>query len=487
MVKSARRTFWNCVVAVLLCSCAVGPNYKRPDLAPITPADWHWKPAEPQDALPKGEWWAVFHDPVLDQLESQAAVNNQDLRAALARLEQARAEARITRSQLYPELTLDPSAARQRSSGNLPTPIPVRVRSATFNTFNVPLDLSYEVDLWGKIRRSFESSRAQAQASLADYQNFQLSLAADVASEYFLVRSLDREIVTLRRTIQLRQDSVRILSDRFTIGTIPEIDLAEAKTDLATAKADLADTTRQRAETLHALALLCGRAASTFDVPEHAASISSPPLPPVVLPSALVERRPDIAKAERTLAAQNAQIGVARAAYFPVIRLTGQAGYLSAESDKLFSTDSRTWSIGPSVSLPIFTAGRTAADVRRARAVYEEALAQYREIVLTAFREVEDSLAQVTLRAQQASDQSEALASATKVWDLDRARYDAGVISYFELADAERLALQQERLAAQIQGQRFIASVHLIKALGGGWQEARAEFTRAQRSRETER
>ncbi len=454
----------------VLCSCTVGPDYRRPDVTDITPRDWHWKLAEPKDEIPKGEWWKVFNDPVLDRVEAEASASNQNLQGAVARVDEARAVARISRSQFFPELSLNPSVKRERTSGNLPTPIPFKIPSAHINTLSVPFDLSYEVDLWGRVRRSFEAARAQAEAEVSDYQNVLLTLTADVATNYFLIRSLEQEIDVLQRTIGLREESVSILSSRFEIGTIPESDVAEAKTALANARSELSDVTRQRAETLHALALLCGRPASSFEIPARPL-VASPPVVPAGLPSSLLERRPDIGRAERNLAAKNAQIGVARAAYFPVLSLTGQAGFLSSRASSLFSGDSAVWSVGANVSQQLFNAGRTAAQVKQAEAIYREALAEYRQTVLTAFKEVEDSLAQIVLRDRQAGALAEALASARRVTELTAARFDAGAVSHLEVVDAERNMLQQERLEAQLEGQRFAASVRLIKSLGGGWKE----------------
>jgi multidrug efflux system outer membrane protein len=464
---------WLCVMLSVLCSCAVGPDYKRPDVTNITPTDWHWKIAEPKDSIPKGDWWKLFKDPSLDELEAGAVANNQNLRAAVARIDEYRAVARLTRSQFYPELSLDPSFSRQRTSANQPIALPssIKLTSMNLNTFSVPLDLSYEVDLWGRVRRSLESAQAQAEAGVADYHNVLLTLTADVAANYFTLRSLDDEIVVLRRTVELRDKSVHILSDRFKIGTISETDLARSKTELASAKVELSDVARQRAETLNAIALLCGKPASAFEIHERPAT-AEPPVIPVGLPSSLLERRPDIASSERNLAAKNAQIGVARAAYFPVLHLTGQAGYLSSSLDNLFSNGSRIWSFGPSVSLPLFTGGRTAASVDQAKASYEENLANYRQTVLTAFKEVEDSLAQIVFANERAVAQDEALASAERVNALAKARYEAGAISSFELLDTERNKLQYERQKSQTEGQRFGAVVRLIKALGGGWERS---------------
>ncbi len=455
-------------IAVILCCCTVGPDYQRPDVTSLTPTDWRWKVAEPKDAIPKGEWWKVFNDPILDQLETEALANNQNLRAAVARVDQARAAARISRSQFFPEISLDPLFKRERTSGRLPTPIPVNVPSALVTTYSVPLDLSYEMDLWGRVRRSFEASQAQAQASVADHQNILLTLTADLSVNYFLVRSLDAEIAILRRTVELRNDSVRILTGRFAAGIIPEMEVAQARTELANAKAELADITLQRAETLNAMALLSGKAPSSVDLSEGE-GIPSPPSVPPGLPSSLLERRPDIAQAERLLAAKNAQIGVARSAYFPALHLTGQAGNLSADAKHLFSEDSSVWSVGPSIRWSLFNMGRTSAQVKEAEASYQEALAIYRQTVLTAFKEVEDSLAQMVLRNEQLIAQSEALASVSRVTELARARYTAGKINYLEVVDAERNRLQQERQKARLEGQRLTASVRLMKALGGGW------------------
>lgn len=454
---------------VYLSGCMVGPDYHKPDVGAMTPSEWKWKEAEPgQSEIPKGEWWKIFDDAKLDELEKQAVGNNQNVQAVMARVDRARAAARSSRSEFFPELSFDPAYSRQKNSANMPTPIPIKLPEAYYSSYSIPLDLSYELDLWGKVRRSFEAANAQAQASAADYENVLLTLTSDVAVNYYLARALDAEIATLRKTVALREDSARVLGGQFTAGTIPEVDVERAKTELASAKADLIDTIRQRTELVHAIALLCGQPASSFSLPE-APLLAPPPAIPSGLPSDLLERRPDIAQAERTLAARNAQIGVARAAYFPSISLTGQAGFLSADFDKLFKSESLVWSIGPSVSLPLFNAGRTTSEVRQAEAQYREAIANYRQSVLTAFKEVEDSLAQIQLRGQQSEAQAEALASAQRVSKLVKVRYEAGVINSLEVTDADRTALQQERQQCYLTGQRYVASVRLIKALGGGW------------------
>lgn len=456
-------------LALLICSCAVGPNYKKPDVSPLTPAQWSWTPAVPRDTAPKGRWWDLFKDPALNELESDALAGGQTLRAAVARVDQARAAARLSRSQFFPRLSFDPSYEHQQTSGNLPTPIPFHIPQAQFDSFSMPLDLSYEVDVWGRVRRGFEGARADAQASAAEYQTVLLTLTSDVALNYFMLRSLDGEIAALRGAVATRRESACLFRARFQVGAIAELDAVQAETELASAQADLADAGRQRAETLHALALLCGKPATSFSLPER--SLSGPPPPvPADLPATVLERRPDIAAAERTLASRNAQIGASRAAYFPAISLTGQGGYLSASVDHLFAGDSRVWSIGPSVSLPVFTGGRTKAGVERALAARDEAAADYRQAILAAIKEVEDSLAQIQRREEQAAAVQRAVVSARRQLELSNARYTAGASTYLPVAEAERVLRQEEAQQARLQGERYAASVRLIKALGGGWQ-----------------
>jgi multidrug efflux system outer membrane protein len=466
--RNIRHTIGACVVLMVLAACTAGPDYRKPDVHELVPAQWKWKPANASDAVPRGEWWKVFGDPTLDALEAGALAGSPTLRAAVARVDEARAVAGIARAAFFPQVTLDAAAKRERTSGNPPTPIPFPVPAATIDTFSLPIDFSYEIDLWGRVRRSLESARAQAEASAADEQSVLLTLTADVAVDYFIVRTLDAEIAALTRTVDSRSTSLRLFDERYAAGVLPGIDLEQARAQLAAARSDLADARRQRAETVNAIAVLCGRPASMFTLEPRPLESRELPLP-AALPSELLERRPDIARAERTLAARNAQIGVARAAYFPSIQLVGQAGLLSDEARSLVASDSRVWSIGPRISLPLFTGGRTAADVRRAKAAYEEALADYRGAVIGAVREVEDALAQIVLRSEQSSAQSAAVRSASQVLMLSKVRYDAGTVTYLEVADAERNLLAQERRLAQLDGQRYAAMVRLVKALGGGW------------------
>jgi multidrug efflux system outer membrane protein len=457
------------IAALALSACTVGPDYTPPDLTGITPAQWRWQTAAPRDDTSRGEWWKIFRDPDLDRLENLALQNSPSLQAAAARVDQARAAARISTANWMPDIRLNTDGKREQTSGNLPTPIPVDIPRGRVNSFSTVLDLSYEIDFWGKIRREVESARATADSTSASYHNALLTLTGDVAAQYFLLRAADAELAALRTTIGLRDKFKTLLDDKFKAGAIPETDLARAITEVATAKAELADVKRQRQEASDTLALLCGQPASSFTVRENPIGSKAPPVVPAGLPAAVLERRPDIAAAERLVAARNADIGVAVSAYFPAVKLTGTAGYLSNEVDTLLGADSRVWSLGPSISLPISGLSVIKFNVRRQKATREEAIANYRQAVLTAIRDVETSLAQTRYLREQADAVSEVLTASTKATGLIRESYERGTLSYFEYLDAERTRLQTERQTAQISAQRHMATVRLIKALGGGW------------------
>ncbi|HUC85183.1 MAG TPA: efflux transporter outer membrane subunit, partial [Candidatus Acidoferrales bacterium] len=451
----------------------VGPDYHEP--TNTVPANYksaglgNWKTGRPLDNVPKGSWWEIFGDTNLNSLESQASSANQELKAAVARVDQARDTARVSRSELLPGLNLDPSFQRERYS---PNEVP-SFGNVTANTFSTPLDLSYEVDLWGRVRRSFESARDDAEASLAAYYNVLLTLQADVAQNYFALRSLDAEIATVAGTVDLRKEQVKLTQTRYDGGIGGELEVAQAQTELATTEADLAALLQSRDELENAIAILVGENPTTFKLAalKTANWNPQPPQIPAGLPSDLLERRPDVAAAERQLASANAKIGVAKAAFFPVLTLTGSGGYLSGDVDSLFNWDSRTWSVGPSLSLPIFAGGRNRANYHRAQAAFDEATALYRQQVLIAFGDVEDSLSDIRHLADQAAAQQRAVQNAQRAADLALDRYRSGIVSYIEVVDANRDALSAENAAAQLAGQRLIASVQLIKALGGGWTE----------------
>ena len=456
-------------IAVCLSSCTVGPNHVQPDVTDITPASWRWQTAAPRDDAPRGDWWTVFHDSELTRLENLALQASPNLQAAAAKVDQARAAARISTASWSPDIRLNGDASREQTSGNLPSPVPVNIPRGRINSFSTLIDLTYEIDFWGKIRREVESARATADASSANYYSAILTLTGDVAAQYFLLRAADAELDALRRTIAIREKFQNLLDDKFKAGAIPETDLARAQTEVATAKAEIADVKRQRQEASDTLALLCGQPASSFTLRERPIGSKAPPSIPVGIPAAMIERRPDVAAAERLVAARNADIGVATADYFPAVKLTASGGFLSKEVDSLLSADSRVWSVGPSVSIPLTGLTVIRFNVKRMKAAREEAIANYRQAVLTAIRDVETSLAQTRYLREQSSAVGDALTASTKATDLIRESYERGSVSYFEFLDAERTRLQVERQTAQISAQRHISTVRLIKALGGGW------------------
>ena len=428
-----------------------------------------WKEGVPQDHLPKDRWWELFGDPVLNDLEEQASSRNYDLQAALARVEQARATARLRRGELFPEGSVNPSYRRERYSPNQEPSF----GAITADTIRVPLDLSYEIDLFGRVRRGFEAARAEASASAAAYHNLLLTLQADVAINYFRLRALDSEIAAVTGTVGLRNEQLSMVRGRFEAGVGNELDIARGETELANAEAEAAALARQRAEVENALAILTGNHPSQFQLYFEPAQIAAwnpePPSIPVGLPSGLLERRPDVAEAERQIAAANARVGIARAAAFPVVRLTGSGGFVSGEFQNLFDWDSRIWSIGPSISIPLFSGGRNRANKARAKAAHEEAVMRYRQRVLVAFSDVENSLAALHYLSEQKAAQDRALQSARRAAELAETRYTAGIVGYLDVVDANRAVLQTERASVQLAGMRLSAAIQLIKALGGGW------------------
>jgi multidrug efflux system outer membrane protein len=463
---------------LLLAGCAMGPNYKRPPVETPPaykedhpPAEAVWKEAVPSDEIAKGDWWKVFHDATLNDLEAKAASSNQNLRAAVARVTEARAAARITEADFFPNITLDPSAVRTRVTSRQLNPPGSVYPSYTGNNFQVPLDLSYEVDIWGRIRRSFEASAEEARASVADYETVLLTLKSDVAQDYFSLRSLDAEHDLLVRTVDLRRKALDLVRTRFQGGVSSELDVAQAETELASVQAQAADTGVRRSQLEHALAVLTGQPASSFSLPEHPLDLGLPRIP-AGLPSELLERRPDVAKAERTMAANNARIGVAKAAFFPVVRLTGNVGFESSDISNLFAMGSRSWGFGPSISIPVFDAGVNSANLRKVKAQYEESAALYRQQVLVAFADVEDGLSGLRILADESQAQDRATEAAGRAADISDVRYRSGLVNYLQIVDAERTYLDNQRLQVQLNGQRFVTTVALVKALGGGWQDS---------------
>ncbi|HUD83508.1 MAG TPA: efflux transporter outer membrane subunit [Candidatus Saccharimonadales bacterium] len=465
--------------ALVLAGCAVGPDYHGPPPGPV-PAEWKaqppWKEGRPRDAEIKQNFWEIFDDSVLTGLELKATTNSPDLRAAFERVEQARAVARVTRADLFPGLSFDPNGNRTHYSANRTTEPGPPAIGYTGNDNFLPLDLSYEIDLWGRVRRSFRAAREQAQASAAAYQNVLLSLEADVAQTYFMIRSVDLDRQVVAQTIDLRQKNLTLVESLHRGGADSAVDLAEAQTELASAEADLVGLELQRAQLENALAVLCGQTSSSFSLAETT-RLYRPPVIPIGLPADLLERRPDVAEAERSMAAASEGIGIAKAAFFPSIQLTAAAGVESVDLKDIFNWESRTWSFGPNVSLPLFEGGRNRAGLQQAKAAYQEAIAQYRSQVLVAFHEVEDGLVGLRLLEEQFNAQMRAVEGAKQVADLSELRYKEGLASYFEVVIADRTMLENEITAYELNGQRLVTTVLLIKALGGGWKADNAMMT----------
>jgi outer membrane protein, multidrug efflux system len=454
-------------VLLLMPGCKLGPDYQRPAVA--APLDWRWKTAEPSDHLPRGEWWKVFNDPALDALELQGAAGNLELQAAFARVEQARAAARINRADFFPTVQGQGNYLRYRTSGNAPSPVPFPVPSFTQQQWTVPFDLSYELDLWGRVRRSFEAAQHLAMGAEAARQSVLLTLQGDLAAAYFSLRAADREIDLLTSSIELRREAFTIFEQRLVAGLGTEFEVERGRVEVASAEADLQNAQRRRAEFFNALALLSGQPPSQFQLDLAETEARLPVVAPD-LPSSLLERRPDVAQAERELAARLAQIGVAQAAFFPSVRLTARGGLLSGELSDLFAWESRIWSLGPSVSVPVFEGGRNRAALEQARAAYDEGVALYRQRVLVAFREVEDSLAALQFLQHEASARSAAARAATQAARLSLERYQAGAINFLEVVDSENVRLINELARVRVANEQMLATVRLIKALGGGWE-----------------
>jgi len=457
---------------------AVGPDYHLPS-APIPaayrdlPADLgSWKSATPSDGLARGAWWKIYGDDTLNDLETRALAANQDLRAAVARVDAARAAAGLARSAYFPSVALTPSLNRERTSETTDNRLP----NSESTTYRGALSASWEIDLFGRIRRQNESARADAEASAATLESVQLALTADVAANYFTLRGLATELTLVGNGVGLRRDVLKLINSRRSLGAATDFDVARAETELASTEAEAAALANRRSAIQNALAVLVGEPASSFTISTSNAQpstldvqLSAPPAIPAGLPSQLLERRPDVAAAERALASANARIGVAKAAFFPAISLTGGAGWASGDIDRLFNADSRIWSIGPSLYLPIFQGGRNQANLARSRAAYDEAVAVFRQRVLIAFREVQDALTATQLLAEQSAAQERALASARRSGELAQKRYDSGYVNLLEVIDAQRTVLATERASAQLAAQRLTTNVSLIKSIGGTW------------------
>jgi NodT family efflux transporter outer membrane factor (OMF) lipoprotein len=451
--------------------CSLAPHYQRPTV-PAPPEAFkeagNWKVATPSDSAPRGHWWSMFGDPDLDALEVQVTDTNQSLKAGLARLEEARAQTRIARSSWFPTLTAQADATRGESSIYAPSYTPGTTR--TGNTFILGGDLSYEVDLFGRIRNTVAGARASEQASAGDVAALDLSLHAELASDYFALRGLDIEQELLDHTVADYDKALQLTRNLYNGGAaaISDVDQAQAQLELAHTQAE--DTRLRRAQTEHAIAVLIGREASGFTLTARTAEgFHALPDVAVGLPSQLVERRPDVAAAERRVAAANAGIGVARAAYFPMLNLLGSIGSQSGATGTLLTAPAQYWSIGPQALLTVFDGGLHAAQSAQAHAAYDEQVANYRGTVLSAFQDVEDNLA--ALRQLQLESVSQAAAVKATQGALDQAnlRYKGGIVTYLEVVSTENAALSARLSAADIEIRRATATVLLVKAIGGDW------------------
>ena len=453
---------------LLLASCTVGPKYQRPPV--VTPPEYketgQWKTAQPSDQIAKGKWWEIFQDPQLDTLEDQISVSNQNLKAAQAQYAQARALVRFNRAGFFPTVTANPNINRVHLSQH--RPLSGTSAGSTYNDLILPLDVSYEVDLWGRVRRTVEQSRENAQASAADLENVSLSLHAELAIDYFLMRSLDAEQQLLNSTVVAFQKALELTENRYQGGVASQVDVAQAQTQLETARALAIDDQLSRAQFEHAIAVLIGKPPASFSLSPNPLNAPPPVIPPG-LPSQLLERRPDIASFERQMAAANAGIGIAEAAYYPTVSLGASGGFESAAFGLLLNGPSGFWSLGASAAQTVFDAGRRRAVTQQSQAIYDQTVANYRQTVLSAFQEVEDNLAAQRILADEAQTQQAAVTAAEQSLALSNNRYRGGVTTYLEVITAQSAALSNERTAVQILGRRMTASVQLIKALGGGW------------------
>ena len=470
------------VVLLLGVGCSVGPDYVTPSME--TPATYKeiegWTVAAPQDGEARGPWWTAFGDAELDALVSSVRVSNQNVAVAEAQFRQARALVGEARSAYFPQIGISAglsgfggrAGGTSTTSGSAAVTPGARTTSSAGvsvgSSFFLSVDVSWEPDLWGRVRRTVEGARASAQASAADLVNVQLSLQAELVADYFQARTLDAQKRLLDETVAGYRRSLELTRNRYAAGVASRADVAQAETQLASTQAQATDVGVQRAQLEHAIATLMGRPASSFSLPSEPLAALPPPVP-VGVPSELLQRRPDIAGTERRVAAANAQIGVAKAAYFPTLTLGGSAGLASSDIGTWFSWPSRFWAVGPSVSETIFDGGLRHARSDEARAAFEAAVATYRQSVLGAFQEVEDNIAALRILEQEALTQEQAVRTAQEALTIVTNQYRAGTTSYLDVITSQTIALNNARTAVDILGRRMAASVVLIKALGGGW------------------
>jgi NodT family efflux transporter outer membrane factor (OMF) lipoprotein len=455
-------------------ACTVGPKYVRPTVETPPPTfkeaaaaspGVSWTPATPADAAVKGDWWTRFQDSELEALEKRVDVSSQTIQQAAAQFQDARALYAGTRAAYFPTVTANPSITRQRLSGTRSNQV---ITSQTGNAYALPIDASYEADVWGRVRQSVAAGRAGMQASAADLENVRLSVHAEVAADYLQIRALDAETALLEDTIEAFQKALDLTTNRYNAGVASRSDVAQAQAQLEATRADAIDLGVQRAQLEHAVGVLVGQLPSSFSVRKAPLS-GDPPGIPLTLPSELLQRRPDIAAAERRVAGANAQIGVATAAFFPSLLLSASGGFQSSRLGDWLNWPSRFWSLGPSLALTIFDGGARRAVRDEARATYDQTVAEYRESVLTAFQDVEDNLAALRILAEEAQTEQAAVNAARQSLEIALNQYRGGLVSYLQVTTAQSAALTDERASLNVLARRYTASVQLVKALGGGW------------------
>jgi NodT family efflux transporter outer membrane factor (OMF) lipoprotein len=477
------RLFTVFVLLIALSACSVGPKYTKPEV-PAPPAYREqppdefkeaqgWKTAQPSDVFTKGEWWRIFGDPELDELESQVDISNQTIKAAEARFRQSRALIQAARSRLFPTVGASPAVTGNQLSSNRALPTPTQ---NAYTDLMLPVDASYELDVWGRVRRSITAARAEAQATAADLETLRLSLHAELALDYFELRSLDAQKRLLDDTLISYQKAVDLTKNRYDEGLASGAELAQARTQLETTRAQEIEIGVERANFEHAMAVLTGKTPAELSLPERPLS-ATPPVIPVGLPSELIERRPDVAAAERRVAEANEQIGIAHAAFFPTLMLTATGGFEGGSLVNWLAWPSRFWAIGPSAVQTAFDAGRRRALATSAAENYDALVSGYRQTTLDAFRQVEDSLSTLRTLEEEASAQHAAVEQARRSLELAMNRYKGGLVTYLEVVSAQTIALQNERTAVDVLRRRMLSSVLLIKALGGGWDASKLPQT----------
>jgi len=457
------------LIVTWLTACTVGPKYQRP--VAQAPEKWSnegpWRAAAPKDAIPKGVWWEIFHDEQLNQYEQELLRANQSLIAAQDRLSQARSLATVASAGLFPTMTVDPAVSGVRYSGNRPgnsTP----TSPLTQSVYAIPFALNYEVDLFGRIRKTLEAANANLQSTAADLQSVQLVLTAELAADYFSLRELDTETQVVQDSIAIEQRGLDLVNSRHEGGLASGLDLAQQQTLLDSTTTQLYLVQQQRASFEHAIAVLTGIPAPTFKIAAIPLNFVPPPVP-LGVPSDMLERRPDVASAERHMAQQNALVGVAKSAFYPQFTIAAGGGFQSISISSLLTAPSAFWAVGGDLLQPILNGGRNRANLAATQSAYDESVANYRQSVLTAFQQVEDGLSSLDALSQAAASQSNAVNSARRSLELSNNRYIGGVASYLDVITAQVSLLNSQRLATQLLGQQMVTSVYLVKALGGGW------------------